>query len=626
MICNRCKNEIKADDMFCGKCGTKVFMQNSQTEFNNANGSQSNLNPQNTNIQQPQPVSPNSQFVVEQAMKNESKRGKLGGGKLGLIISIAVALLFAMGATCYYFISMNNPTNIYRNFVKKGITEIYDTIYKDYDKMNTTVNMDFDLDLEQEILEQNLLDLINKTTIVFNYQMDKDSEKQVLKLDSDYGKDSLIDLQLFIDSKNKKSYLYAKDYYDKYLEVEMDDYSSFTELFEGGELSIGQTINAKKIIIDEFTKIIESEDCSKEDGAYVLKITEKEMLNRIKTAMINLKNNQKFLDCYEEPNVIKDNISSIIDDIDVESASTETIKISINKKMLSSKIDKLVVSSMNVEVIFENKGEETTYKFNSENELVLSGYIKLQAGKNTTKSEFLVEIPEFGKLKVNLDTINENNKDIDKFNTSNVKSFDDITEEEQFEIMTKIQESKISEIITLISEILGMNDNSYDDGINDDFDVDFDDDTGFVAGTTDSINVYDYRIITYNIPEGFNNTFDSDTYKIYKKDDIEIIVKAYSYESEDDYFKALSKTVEYAKEDKYYKDVVLSNKNTKLVGGTTYYYKDYSYEYIGIISNTKYYTKHICTNIGNDYYLIFEITSKNNAISDSLLDVILSIN
>ena len=36
MICNRCKNEIKADDMFCGKCGTKVFMQNSQTEFNNA--------------------------------------------------------------------------------------------------------------------------------------------------------------------------------------------------------------------------------------------------------------------------------------------------------------------------------------------------------------------------------------------------------------------------------------------------------------------------------------------------------------------------------------------------------------------------------------------------------------
>lgn len=579
-------------------------------------------------------------FRHKSTMNNGSKPSKLGGAKLGSIIGIAVALLFVIGFTYYYFINMNNPTNIYRNLVKKGINEIYDVVYQDDDKMNTTFNMDFDLDLEQELLDQSLLDLINKTTIGFNYQMDKDSEQLVLKLDSDYGKDSLIDLQLFVDSKNKKTYLYAKDYYDKYLEVEMDDYSSFTELFEDGELTIGQTINAKKakkIIIDEFTKIIESEDCSKEDGAYVLKITEKEMLNRIKTAMTNLKNNQKFLDCYEDPNAMKDNISSIIDGIDVESASTETIKISINKKMLSSKIDTLVVSSMGDEVIFENKGEETTYKFNSENELVLSGYIKVKEEKNTTKSEVLVEIPEFGKLKVNLDTINENNKDIDKVNTSNVKSFDDITEAEQTEIMTKIQESKLYEIIILISGSLGMGDDSYDDDFDYDYDYDYDydhdydfgeddNDTGFVAGTTDSINVYDYKTITLSIPDGFTNTYNSDTYKTYKKDDIEIVVKASSYDSEDDYFKTLSSTVEYAKKDEYYKDVVLSNKNTKSVGGTKYYYKDYSYEYVGVVSNTKYYEKHICTNVGNDYYLIFEITSKNTAISDSLLDVLLSIN
>lgn len=579
-------------------------------------------------------------FRHKSTMNNGSKPSKLGGAKLGSIIGIAVALLFVIGFTYYYFINMNNPTNIYRNLVKKGINEIYDVVYQDDDKMNTTFNMDFDLDLEQELLDQSLLDLINKTTIGFNYQMDKDSEQLVLKLDSDYGKDSLIDLQLFVDSKNKKTYLYAKDYYDKYLEVEMDDYSSFTELFEDGELTIGQTINAKKakkIIIDEFTKIIESEDCSKEDGAYVLKITEKEMLNRIKTVMTNLKNNQKFLDCYEDPNAMKDNISSIIDGIDVESASTETIKISINKKMLSSKIDTLVVSSMGDEVIFENKGEETTYKFNSENELVLSGYIKVKEEKNTTKSEVLVEIPEFGKLKVNLDTINENNKDIDKVNTSNVKSFDDITEAEQTEIMTKIQESKLYEIIILISGSLGMGDDSYDDDFDYDYDYDYDydhdydfgeddNDTGFVAGTTDSINVYDYKTITLSIPDGFTNTYNSDTYKTYKKDDIEIVVKASSYDSEDDYFKTLSSTVGYAKKDEYYKDVVLSNKNTKSVGGTKYYYKDYSYEYVGVVSNTKYYEKHICTNVGNDYYLIFEITSKNTAISDSLLDVLLSIN
>lgn len=64
MICNRCSNEIKPDEMFCGQCGAKVIIQNSQTEFNNANDSQSNPNPQNIKNQQPNVQ--NSQFGVEQ--------------------------------------------------------------------------------------------------------------------------------------------------------------------------------------------------------------------------------------------------------------------------------------------------------------------------------------------------------------------------------------------------------------------------------------------------------------------------------------------------------------------------------------------------------------------------------
>lgn len=405
--------------------------------------------------QQSQSAVSNSQYVTGQAMNNEGKSNKTCGTKLKIVIGIVVILLFVIGLTCYYFISMNNSTNIYRNLVKEGINEIYDVVYQDYDKMNTTLNMDFDLDLEQELLDQKFIDLINKTTISFNYQIDMNSKQLVLKLDSDYENDSLIDLQLFVDSKNKETYLYAKDYYDKYIGLEVDDYTFFAEWFEERKLTIGQPINdkkAKKIIINEFAKIIKSKDCSKENGNYVIKITEKEMLKRIKTVMNNLKNNKKFLNCYEEPSKAKDNITSIINDINIKSASTKIIKISINKKMFSSKIDKLTVSSMNYEVIFENKGEEITYKFSSENELVLSGYIKMKEEKNTTKSETLVEIPKVGKLKVNLDIVNKNNKDIDKADISNVKLSDDITEAEQTEIMAKIEKSKLYEIITLISE------------------------------------------------------------------------------------------------------------------------------------------------------------------------------
>lgn len=66
MICNKCNNEIKPDETFCGKCGTKVIIQNSQTEFNNENDSQLNSSQQNINFQQLQPNVQNSQFMNEQ--------------------------------------------------------------------------------------------------------------------------------------------------------------------------------------------------------------------------------------------------------------------------------------------------------------------------------------------------------------------------------------------------------------------------------------------------------------------------------------------------------------------------------------------------------------------------------
>lgn len=63
-----------------------------------------------------------------------------------------------------------------------------------------------------------------------------------------------------------------------------------------------------------------------------------------------------------------------------------------------------------------------------------------------------------------------------------------------------------------------------------------------------------------------------------------------------------------------------------MVNNVVYSYKEYTFDYVSKISNIKYYEKYLCTDLGNNYYLIVEVSSKNSEISDNLLNTILSIN
>lgn len=68
MKCEKCNNEIKIGDNFCGRCGTKVVMQNNQNEFNNINTFQTNSSP-NINMYK-QPIMPNIELGGGQNNQN----------------------------------------------------------------------------------------------------------------------------------------------------------------------------------------------------------------------------------------------------------------------------------------------------------------------------------------------------------------------------------------------------------------------------------------------------------------------------------------------------------------------------------------------------------------------------
>ena len=618
MFCENCKNELKPGELYCSKCGARVTNLNN-SNLNNQISNQSsnssmvnNINSQsnntsmtsninNQNASMTNNVNNQSSQQVNNAYVNSSinngyhapvKKSKNNGVKI--IIAI-IALLLIVGAAGYYFIINNKPKNVYRNLVKNLINEVYDVSSLDDDKTSLTFDLGLNVKFDQELLDQSLLDLINKTKLSLNIQMDRNSGQFVTKLDSDYDNESLIDLQLFVDTKNKKTYLYAKDYYDKYIEVEEDDYSSYNEIFEIGKLNFTQKANrnkSKKILIKELISIIKDEDCYKENG---------------------------------NPDSVKENIEDIISNI-TEGDSNEIIKYSVSKTTLTNKLEKLVVSSGTSEVTFEVNGDKTNYEFKENNETVLNGYVVITKEKNGKKYEILVKIPEVGELTLNFGISNQKVGEIDKADASNSKKLQDISVEDQMKIAENFQNSKLYEIVTIISEIFSGNDSDNDYDYDNDYDTDYDNDYDNNTSTnTTTLSINGYKTINLTIPEGFTSVYESDNYKSYSKDDLSITFRANSYDSADEYLKTLDSKVVYANKDEYYKNVNLSDKKSKLVNNTVYYYKDYTFDYVSKYSNIKYYEKYLCTDLGKNNYLIVEISSKNNQISDNLLNTILSI-
>lgn len=468
MFCEKCKSELKPGELYCNNCGARVPDLNNSILNNQIPSQPYDSTANNINSQATQQVS-NSQMNsnLNNNYNTPIKKSNKNGGK---IIMIIVALLLIIGTAGYYFISMNNPKNVYKNLVKNLINEIYDVSYLEDDKINSTFNLGLNVKLEDESIDQSILDLINKTKLSMNFQMDRNLEQLVAKIDTDYDNESLIDLQFFVDNKNKKSYLYAKDYYAKYIEIGMDDDNTLNELFEPGKLNLTQKVNqkkSKKILIKELTSIIKDEDCYKENGMYIFKISSKELADRLKTALTNLKNNQEFVDCYQNPDEVKENLENIISSITVENPN-QTIKYSVSKKVLTNKIEKLIVSSEKNEISFEMEDNKINYTLKEENESILSGYIIITKEKNGKKYEVSIKIPNVGELTLNFDILNEKTEEIDKVDTTKTTTINEITKDEQMKIVEKLQTSKIYEIITSLS---GMSsDSNYD--FNTDSDLD----------------------------------------------------------------------------------------------------------------------------------------------------------
>lgn len=395
----------------------------------------------------------NNTYPIESEIPYKKKKST------GLIVGIVLVLVLLLGGA-YVFITMNNPTTVYRTMLKDGFNLIYEAFNEEYESVDATIDLGLNLDFKENVIDESLVDLFNKTKVKLNYQMDKSNNQLVFNLDANYDKDKLIDIKMFVDGKNNKLHLYAEDFYDKYIEVSSDEDVSLEEsldiLFNSGNIltvKVKNSSKAKDIVIKELTEnLIKSTDTSKENKEYVYKISSKEFSKRLITIMNNLKNNSGFLNCFESEDEVKAYLDSATDDVDLSYMDDSELKITLNKGLLSKTFNTLVIEENEERITLENvRNDKVNYKYESDEEVIASGYIKTTTSKNTEKVELLMQIPELVDITVNVDTEIKKLSGIDKVNESKIKNINELTEEEIMGIFEKLMSSKLYEVISAIS-------------------------------------------------------------------------------------------------------------------------------------------------------------------------------
>ena len=351
-----------------------------------------------------------------------------------------------------------NPVNTYKRLLDDATKEAMVALKEaNTEKAEIETKLKANIELKDEAVDQKIIDLINKTDIISTIQFDKENKQMTVKLDANYDSKDLLDIELFNDSKNKKTYLYAKDLLDAYLEVPIDNYSEIEDSYTATNMFMAKDEESaekiKTIINNELIKVIKEEYCSKQseglNNIYVFKINEVQLAQEIKSIVTNLKSNNEFISCYEDANAVKESLENIITGIDEsECVESNVIELNVYTTGLTQNFEKLVIkmniNEEKVEVTSKNVDDVLNIDFKivetTENKEI-TGTIKVSGDKTNQTVEFSAESAEIGKIYVKADLSNKQLSVMDQIDTSNVKSIEELTTADILQILSKLQAS-----------------------------------------------------------------------------------------------------------------------------------------------------------------------------------------
>ena len=606
------------------------------------------------NNQQPQNTATNN-FNVSSSPAPK-KKGK--GGLVFAIIAIILILAIAVGLA-YYFIYYTKPEQIYKRLVSSNIDQVTAKLTDtDYKTAKTNITLGAKVDTDNDDIDEDVLKLINKTSIEVETQADFENRKIIVNLDSNYDKKSLLNAQVYSDIEDEKTYVYLKDLLNKYIELDMNDlelssdedfYSLMDEMLENRN-DTKNTEKATKIIKKELLGVIKPEYCSSSkekidvNGKEItatkntIKMTEEQFLEELTTVLNNLKDNKDFINCFEDKEEVVENIENMLDSIDEEEPDDDsTIEINTYTQGLMNEVVKvtcIVTDDYQTVTMDVTKIETDKYAFEVKSEddedKTLAGIITIEK-KNENEGKIVLEfnVEDFGTVALNIEYSTVYNEEIDEVEVKNSVELDNLTFADQRTMYTNFQKSPLYELVSgFVGGSSSKNKSLVDiDTIekDDDDDEEEDDDEEKTESTEVSQNqiiTYDNKIkVTFGVPEGYEVNTVSESFKRLEKGETSIKISS-TIATEENYYDTIKEKADKYKEEEKYENVNLTEVETVEVGNIKFYVTTLSYTYVSGTYEREYSIKYIWTKANDKYVVELQATNLGETSEDELKEIL----
>ena len=578
------------------------------------------------------------------AEQPKATKKKSKGKKVAIIVTLILIIAIAAAAV-YYFMFYSKPEEIYKRTIQSGIDSFVNNEEKnkDYKTLKAGLKVDFDVDLkDNSIIDKKVLDLINKTDVGLEVQTDKEAKQLVVDLQSNYDKKALLNGKVFVNSDDEETYVYAKDYLDKYIEVPMEDevYESLNQLFEAQNKAV-DVKTPMSILKNELVAMIKPEYCSssKEDitvnGQNVsatkntIKLNANQFKTEITTLVNNLKSNQNFINSFEEKETITQALEDILDELDDIDLSDEDATIEFNLYTQGFMHD-VVKCSVTVNASYQavtlgvTKNAENNYEIEAllNNAKIVSGKINIEEkNENEGKLTFELNIDSVGKFAMNLEYSQKFNEEIEKADTKNSVEAEDLSSADQKKLMNNFQKSQLYKLVQSYSNSLLTSSIKPSTSSSNSILSNATSSSSILNNKTtkeddikdNEILTYDSKNkITYNIPTGYTVRKTSDNYKTLEKGNASIRISS-KISNKDAYYTSLEKG-------DIYKDVTLTEMAKTTINGIDFYSATLSYKYGS--SMTERSTTYVWTEVSEKYVLDFELRQTGEITDDELNQVL----
>ncbi len=391
--------------------------------------------------------------------------------KIGLIIVLLLILILAgIAGGVYYYLKISAPKNVFVNQLNAYMGTSNLKNVEDIKQFNTTVSLSGNIETSNKDIAE-YANIINNAKIALNVQTD--FKRTMVGADIDYQNEKLIQAKAIYKEGDSNLYFFIQDLYDKYFRIKVDSplsYYNSLEL-ETNDLEYVDSAKAQEIAKSILIENLKDEYFYKEnvDGLVknTMKITVKEAETLITNIFTSLRDNEEYMNCFKNPSKAKeefDNFIKIIpnlvktieEDINLDTAYVE---ISLYNKLFSNDIQKMEfgvkisendegkmiltkVNSDTYEFLFEIKTQTKGMNVTAE---ALKGSITIAKKDNETGVLNLVvdNVPEVGKVTLNMEVKYSEDINIDNVNTFNSVDFDNIPDSELIKVYTNLTKMKI---------------------------------------------------------------------------------------------------------------------------------------------------------------------------------------